>query len=392
MASLSIVGVVALLALEALLACAIALLLVRRARRRAREASLTDPLTGLATRHRLVEDHGAEHDGEGPGIVVGLFDLDGFKSYNDTFGHPAGDALLRRLSQRLGEAVGGRGSAYRMGGDEFCVVTREQRAADVLSVAQLSLGERGVGFAVRCSLGRAEIPEDAADLEGALLVADRRLYRDKQTHRGQVDRAGTVRARVHNAVLGLLGGPPSAPVAGALGEQGTLAAATAERLGLGPDQVTRIRTAADLHDIGRAALPESLLEKPTELDAEERELARRHVLIGERIIGAMPELREVARLVRSSHERIDGDGYPDGLAGDAIPLGARVICVVDAFLAMVSARSYRPAMGVSDALAELRACSGTQFDATVVRAFSAVIEDELRAVAPAAGKRSPALV
>ena len=125
---------------------------------------------------------------------------------------------------------------------------------------------------------------------------------------------------------------------------------------------------------GKTAIPASILEKPGPLDADEWEFIRRHTLIGERIIAAAPALAHIAPIVRSTHERQDGFGYPDGLTADAIPLGARIVAVVDAFDAMVTSRSYKPAVSAAEALAELRRCAGTQFDRVVVDAFASVIE------------------
>ena len=121
------------------------------------------------------------------------------------------------------------------------------------------------------------------------------------------------------------------------------------------------------------AIPDAILHAPRALTADEWEYMRQHTIIGERIIGAAPELAGVASIVRSSHERYDGGGYPDGLAGDEIPLGARIVAVCDAFDAMIGDRCYRAPIGIADALIELRACAGTQFDPKVVEAFCAEV-------------------
>jgi HD-GYP domain-containing protein (c-di-GMP phosphodiesterase class II) len=152
---------------------------------------------------------------------------------------------------------------------------------------------------------------------------------------------------------------------------GDLAEATALRLGLSHDEVEQVRHAAELHDVGKVAVPDAILTKPGPLDADEWAFIRRHTLIGERIVSAAPALGRVARLVRSSHERWDGHGYPDALAGDEIPLGARIVAVADAFDAMTSRRPYSLPRPPEAALEELRRCAGTQFDAQVVEAFAA---------------------
>ena len=147
---------------------------------------------------------------------------------------------------------------------------------------------------------------------------------------------------------------------------------------MSPEQLQTIRQAAELHDVGKLAIPEEIIAKPGPLTDEESEFVKRHTLIGERILAAAPALDSASKIVRSTHERWDGLGYPDGLAGAEIPLGARIIAVCDAFDAMVSTRSYAAAFTPSDALQELFSCAGTQFDAKVVEAFASV-QTELRA-------------
>ena len=151
------------------------------------------------------------------------------------------------------------------------------------------------------------------------------------------------------------------------------ARATAMQLDLAAGTVEEITYAAELHDIGKLAIPETMLAKPSALDDEEWALMRRHTVIGERMLAAAPGLRPVAAIVRSSHERWDGEGYPDGLTGEQIPLGARIVAVCDAFAAMTSPRAYRPTIPQPVALAELARCSGKQFDPTVVNAFIATL-------------------
>jgi two-component system, cell cycle response regulator len=152
-----------------------------------------------------------------------------------------------------------------------------------------------------------------------------------------------------------------------------------ERLGLGETELDALEYAAALHDVGKAAIPDAILSKPGPLNAQEFELIRQHTVIGERIVGSAPALAAAAMLVRSSHERLDGLGYPDALTGTRIPLGARIITVADSFDAMTSDRPYRRAMSQEDAVQELRYCTGTQFDPGVVRVFVAELEQETRA-------------
>jgi HD-GYP domain-containing protein (c-di-GMP phosphodiesterase class II) len=140
-------------------------------------------------------------------------------------------------------------------------------------------------------------------------------------------------------------------------------------MGLVADELDLLRQAGELHDIGKVAIPDSILSKPGPLDEEEWVFVRQHPVVGERIISAAPALAQVAKLVRASHERFDGTGYPDGRIGEEIPLGARIIAVCDAYDAMIGPRPYRLGMSDEVALAELRRCAGEQFDPAIVEVF-----------------------
>ncbi len=154
-----------------------------------------------------------------------------------------------------------------------------------------------------------------------------------------------------------------------------LAAAVAASLGLPEHEQRRIELAAQLHDVGKVAIPDTILNKPGPLDEHEWRFMRRHTEIGERIVLAAPALAHTADLIRASHERHDGAGYPDALAGDAIPLGAAIIAVCDAYAAMTSARPYSNAIARGEALAELRRCAGTQFRPEIVAAFCELLDE-----------------
>jgi two-component system cell cycle response regulator len=154
-----------------------------------------------------------------------------------------------------------------------------------------------------------------------------------------------------------------------LNEVTDLCQRTAVRLGIPEEDMTALTQAAALHDVGKSAVPDAILEKAGPLTDAEMMFIRRHTMIGERILGAAPALSKPAKLVRWSHERFEGGGYPDGIGGDEIPIGSRIISVCDAYHAMVSNRAYRPARTPEAAVAELRRCAGTQFDPVVVDAF-----------------------
>lgn len=341
--------------------------------------SRTDALTGLGNRRALNADLAAvaQRVTLVEAAVVATFDLDGFKHYNDTFGHQAGDALLTRLSTKLRESAPNSG-AYRMGGDEFCVLIegREGRFDDAVQRAAAALVEIGDGFTVRSSYGVAHMPAEACDAESALQLADQRMY----DHKG----AGRVSATRQSRDVLLQALREHAPD---LGDhtQGVreLAEAVAQKLGLDNAEIERVGNTAALHDIGKMGVPRAILNKPGPLDGEEWGFMRRHTIIGERIVRAAPALADVATAVRATHECWDGTGYPDGLAGDDIPLAARIVDVCDAFDAMISDRPYAASRSTTDAFLELQHCSGSQFDPAIVNAFEQVLTDRL--ANPAAG-------
>ncbi|HWF72932.1 MAG TPA: diguanylate cyclase [Solirubrobacteraceae bacterium] len=351
---------------------------MRAANRRLEEVSETDNLTGLGNRRKLMADL-PPLLACGEPVVLVILDLDGFKTYNDTFGHPAGDSLLVRLAGSLRDATAGHAHAYRLGGDEFCVVWLNAGASErirVEEIAAAAMSEHGEGFSVTASYGSVAAPEEAASIEDALRAADMRMYTRKHGSRP------SSRRQSGNVLIQALAErhPDLGPHLDAVT---ALAGDVATRLGLAANIVEHVRLAAGLHDIGKVAIPDEIVGKPGPLDEAEWEFMRRHTIIGERILRAAPALFEVARLVRSSHERYDGTGYPDGLAGDDIPVGARIICVCDAYDAMTSERPYRQARSPAEALAEVRRCAGSQFDPEIVAAFAAVLEPFSAGPAPA---------
>jgi diguanylate cyclase (GGDEF)-like protein len=331
--------------------------------------ALTDSLTGLGNRRKLLSDLDRLAAEQREALLV-ILDLDGFKSYNDTFGHPAGDSLLARLGQRLAEAVGDQGSAYRLGGDEFCAVWHIDEAgrAQAESICAGALRERGEGFSITAAHGGVAMPSEAPTPEEALHAADMRMYSLKHSTRP----SSGVQSR--DVLLRAL-----AELRPQLGEHIDAVTVMAEdvgrRLGMPPHLLEQVAHAAQLHDVGKIAIPDAILNKPGPLNEEEWGFMHRHTIIGERIVNAAPALSHAAALIRSSHERFDGEGYPDRLTGEAIPLGSRVIAVCDAFDAMISDRPYRIGMSSADAVTELQRCAGAQFDPAVVAAFCAALAE-----------------
>jgi diguanylate cyclase (GGDEF)-like protein len=356
------------------------------------EAS-TDALTGLRNRRALLRDleHALADPGPGEPLILALYDLDGFKAYNDAFGHPAGDALLVRLGANLRTTLREHGAtAYRLGGDEFCVMgPAGEEPTRLVELAAGALREHGRLFDVGCSHGHVLLPLDAADAAEALRVADARMYAHKGTGRRSAAQS------VHEVLLQVLR-EHDGELVGHVEDVGASAVRVGRRLGLDDAALADLRRAADLHDVGKVAIPDAILQAPRPLDETEWAYMREHASIGARILHAAPGLAGVADTVASHHERFDGTGYPAGLAGGDIPLGARIIAVCDAFHAMTADRPYRPAMARADALRELADCAGTHFDPVVVEAFLALTGEEARlgvlGLGPgaAAGPRTPA--
>jgi diguanylate cyclase (GGDEF)-like protein len=336
----------------------------------------TDALTGLANRRKLLADLDERLEVQAPTLLI-LFDLDGFKAYNDAFGHPAGDALLRRLARKLAARAEPFGRAYRMGGDEFCVLAATESAerAMIVDVTTKALEEEGEAFRITSACGAILLPDETDQLAEALRIADTRLYTNKDSRRASAVRQSK------DVLLSVLN-ERDAELRGHLNGVANLARAVGRRLELPAHELHDLGLAAELHDVGKLAIPDAILSNPDALNEDEWQFIHRHTLVGERILSSAPSLARIGRIVRSTHERLDGLGYPDGLGGDEIPLLSRIVSACDAFFAMTEDRPYRRAMTSEDAIAELRRCAGAQFDPVVVEALiGAYIDAELELVA-----------
>jgi diguanylate cyclase (GGDEF)-like protein len=358
--------------LAALALGAVAIVLFGR-RGRAVGAS-RDGVTGLPNRRQLMLDlpRVLAQATEERAFALVLVDLNGFKAYNDRFGHQAGDKLLAHLARRVEAIVDGTGTVYRLGGGEFCVVAAvdAERGEDELVVTTVTaLSEAGDGFAIAAACGVTLLPAEATEAAVALRIADQRLYANKQSGRRSAGRQST------DVLLRALS-ERSPELGSHLHDVAELAGQVGARMGMSDEDIDHLLQAAELHDVGKMAIPDAILKKPGPLDQEEWSFIRGHTVIGERIVAAAPALAPAARLIRSSHERWDGSGYPDKLVGQQIPLGSRIIAVCDAFDAMIGPRPHRLGMTEEEAIGELRRCAGSQFDPEVVRVF-AVTHDEL---------------
>jgi diguanylate cyclase (GGDEF)-like protein/putative nucleotidyltransferase with HDIG domain len=355
--------------------------------------ALTDPLTGLGNHrhfHERLQRELGQADEHGGTVSLCFLDIDDFKRINDQFGHPAGDRVLSQVAARLRQG----GEAFRLGGDEFAVLLPgmdEQLAlstteAIVQRIAETELGKAG---AITVSAGVATFPQHGRERDSLIRLADGALYWAKEHGKNQVRlaRADVVELsefrRVASGADRIARFRAAASLARAVDSRdaytgshservANLSAEIATQLGLPAEEVELARLAGSLHDLGKLAIPEEILRKPAALSDAERLVLERHPQIGYRMLESLG-VDPIAYWVLHHHERWDGSGYPDGLAGDRIPLGARIIFVSDAFDAMTSDRLYREALSYEEAVAEVERCSGSQFDPDVVNAFLACV-------------------
>jgi diguanylate cyclase (GGDEF)-like protein/putative nucleotidyltransferase with HDIG domain len=382
---------------------------LNRANESLKELATTDELTGLWNRRQFTQIIHREVDRSrrtGARLALAMFDIDKFKSINDGCGHAMGDQVLREVATALRDGARSTDFAARYGGDEFMVLMPDtsaeeaasaaQRIRDQLDGRQISDGQRAIRVTVSAGLSAIE-PGGLADADGLVRAADEALYAAKNSGRDCVRASGQepveaademsinrkaaedLRARVvvlsrrsrEMFVCGMRGLVQAQeardPYAKFHSENvAHYAACIAQTMGLDDGQVAVIRRAGLLHDIGKIGVPDGILWKPGSLTEHERTLVQQHVLVGLRILGEQRFLEREVLLVRHHHERYDGHGYPDGISGEAIPLGARILCVADAFDAITADRSYRQARPVHEALQMMVAEAGRQFDSAVV--------------------------
>ncbi|MDX6377822.1 MAG: hypothetical protein QOE98_2125, partial [Gaiellaceae bacterium] len=386
--------------------------------------SRTDSLTGVFNRRHFhevlaAELARAERDRSTPGVLV--VDIDHFKRINDSFGHQVGDEVLVEVSNRISMVLRSYDSIARWGGEEFVVLAPAVPDEGVLgrvgeqlrrAIGSRSILAAGREIAVTASVGAARASGQLDGPDDLIDAADQALYVAKRRGRNRVclftDVTGDDLAaeqpevvRLAQAVSLAVSVRPSAraddpePHAEHVAE---LAARVATQLGLPASSVLLCRIAGWLHDLGKGALPDNLLEKRGPLDDQELALMRMHPVVGEQLVRRIGGLEDAAPILRHHHERFDGQGYPDGLSGRAIPIEARIVGAAEAYSAMTSGHIYRPSREQSDAVAELCREAGAQFDPEVVTALQAVLEadserirDELATAREAEGAPAPAL-
>ncbi|HEY7738425.1 MAG TPA: diguanylate cyclase [Candidatus Limnocylindria bacterium] len=362
-------------------------LLLTRQNRLLRERSVRDALTGLANHGFLLEELNRHLTTPDPNGAIALLDVDNFRLLNAGHGHRAGDEALRRVAAVL-TAVAQPGQLYgRFGPDEFLLADFSEgagRLMTTLTVVTAALSEVELRFGdserlpLSVSVGVARVPHDGLRSLEVLSVAEAAL-REAKTSGGQVmkiaDQSTIGSLAAQNTVFGVFEGllvsvDTKDHYTRAHSEDVTgHALFLADALHLPEEDRRLIRLAGLLHDIGKIGIPDGILRKPAPLTAEEYDIVKQHVALGDAIVGAVPQLADVRAGVRHHHERWDGSGYLDGLQGEGIPRIARIIAVADAYSAMTTTRTYRKALSPDEALARVAEAAGTQLDPELAMTF-----------------------
>ncbi|SDZ09409.1 bifunctional diguanylate cyclase/phosphohydrolase [Tindallia californiensis] len=341
---------------------------------RLRRMAETDHMTDLFNR-RCFEEAFMELEGQ-PCTAVGLvlFDIDGLKIINETLGHITGDTVIRAVGQMVKEVFGEVGFIARVGGNEFGVITRNQKV-DILEKAIQTFSERLQTYNEKDNLYKVEVSYGYAyhsqgTLNTSLMYqeADNNLYQHKL-----LKDTSSKSALVRTLMKALEA--KDYITEGHADRMSFLAEKLGKAQGFSQNQLDRVRLLAKFHDLGKVGIPDKILQKPAALTTEEWKVMKTHTVIGERIASATPELKEISRLILKHHEKWDGTGYPLQLKGEEIPVECRVLSIVDAFDAMTNERPYRKAMTVKEALDRIKACQGTQFDPEMARIFVEICQD-----------------
>ena len=366
--------------------------------RRLEWLSSVDALTELFNRRHFSEVLRARLAGSAAGAAIALVDVDHFKRINDSHGHQIGDLVLREIARRLDDATRPCDVTSRWGGEEFCVLLDEigdddelealvERLRTAVGTTPIPIGENGAVH-VTISIGAVRPSPDCHTPEQLLASADAALYVAKRGGRNQsrIGRGAPMLVPV-DASEGLEGVVQALAAAASIrggvsamhsAQVAALSTAIAVELELPAAMVELARLGGWLHDCGKVTVPTDILAHRGPLDETARARMRHHAIAGEALVSVVPGLSGAAQVVRSHHERFDGVGYPDGLAGDEIPLAARIVAAADAFVAMTESRPYEGPRGHGEAIAELQRSSGSQFDPRVVDALVSVLEQERR--------------
>jgi len=362
----------------------------------AEQRARIDELTGLFNRRHFEErlkEEVSRHSRYGDIFSIFLLDLDNFKTYNDIYGHHSGDILLNQIGKIIRSSVRDADQAFRYGGDEFVVILPHTIMDDAWVVAdrvrqRIAEEMEKSEIAVTCSIGLASYPSDGVISGELVTVADTALYFAKRTGGNRAylsskilsepqDNAGIYARRNGLSAIYALVSTVEAKDPYTYGHSrkvNTYAVALAEAIDLSPEEVSRVSTAALLHDIGKIGIPDKVLNKKGKLNREDWELIKTHPRLGAIIVGNVPNLVPCVSSILHHHERWDGSGYPEGLNGEEISIEARILAIADSFEAMSSARPYRPALCSEKVLKELRHGAGSQFDPELVEVFIDLIK------------------
>jgi len=320
-------------------------------------------------------------------LSILMIDVDDLKAINDEFGHQVGDTVLRAFGRTLNARAGEPNVTARLGGDEFAVIMpgSDRRDADALAwsiwdeLSQAAVCETDhASIFLGVSIGTGGYPWGGNDLDEIIHWADAKMYANKLERKG-FKRAtnGREDMRLISAVVDVLS--TALDIRDKMTHRharrvARMSAFMAREMQLSEDEVLQIEYAAALHDIGKIGVTDNILRKPSALDVDEWREMRRHSELGYQILNGIDFLRQAAEIVYSHHEKFDGTGYPRGLAGEEIALGARVFAVVDAYDAMTSRRPYRDPLAREAALEEIARHAGAQFDPEVVRTFLRMVQ------------------
>lgn len=346
--------------------------------------SLHDSLTGLYSRNYFEEEmHRLDGARDYP-ITIITTDVDGMKMVNDSLGHRRGDEMLKAYAGVLRATFRRSDVVSRIGGDEFAVILPHtdaetaRRLRDRLLENIASATQTPSGIPLSVSMGSATAEDGSVPLDDVLHRADRAMYRDK------IQRSGNTTRNIVDAMLDLLKSKDFA-TDGHIARVASLTGAMARRLGMPESEIANLELLAQVHDLGKVAIPDQTLFKRDPLTEAEREYIEQHCEVGFRIAKASQELAGVAEFILHHHEWWNGSGYPAGLAGEAIPLACRILAIADAYDAMTSDRPHRPALSPATAREQLRALSGKQFEPELVERFLTIL-DERAECADAAGQ------